>query len=264
MTGADLDHENPPDPPPVAGFPGEHSLCENCGYPLRGCRVDQRCPECGRSIGESDPTHRCGLPWQARIGLLPWLETLQMIVFRPRDSFRLLRVDRPDRNQNRSDRLFMITIAAGIGLLWTVTWRLAGLGLVWQWGLLVAGMVIMMTYVEVIGVAYFSKKRGWRVPLALAERVGCYCVVGWVPAVVIFEAVYLLDQTGTLARYWPAGWGPWDLRTRLFVLALVWGGSIMSFEYLVWLGIRKVKYANYTDRPSTDITGECGQQDFKR
>ena len=229
-------------------FPDEDAICESCGYPLRGVTSDQACPECGQSVSASDPDHRPGLPWQSTFGLLSWFKTVWLTTFVVSRGFRMLRVDRPGEIRNGPDRLFLATLAVLTGLLWAMVWWLAGLGSPFRWGWLVAMVVVIMTYVEIFGVAYFSQKRGWRVSLALAERVGCFCAVGWIPAALLFEAVLLLDQFGVLASYWPPRWGMWDLKIRWLVLPTAWGVSILGFETLVWLGIRQVKYANYTHR----------------
>ena len=228
------------------GFPDRDSLCEACGYPLRGVGLDQVCPECGRAVGDSDPAHRKGLPWQNAMGVVPWLRTLCLTGLRPNYGFGLLRVDQPSEFQNFSDRMYLGSFAVLIGILWACIWWFAGLGHVWRWSAAAVLVVIVMTYIEVLGVAYFSQSRGWRVSLALAERIGCYSAVGWVPAALFFEGVCILDLYGILARHWPTGWGIWDLKIRLFALTLAWGVSIMGFETLVWLGVRKVKFANWS------------------
>lgn len=229
-------------------FPDEHSLCERCGYPLRGIDSHQQCPECGDQVLESSPQSRPGLAWQSRMGLRSLLKTAWVLTTTPSVAFRRLRVDHPAclRSNNWPDRVFLLILTAGISLGWGTMWWVANLEHPWIWGASVVIGIITLTYIEILGVAYFSRKHGWRVPMRLCERVGCYSSVGWVPAGVLFAGVCILDQYGVLARWWPVSWGHWNTHARWLVLIAIWGMSILGFEVLVWLGVRKVKYANGT------------------
>lgn len=100
-----------------------------------------------------------------------------------------------------------------------------------------------LTYIEMLGVTAFSKRRGWRVPFHLAERVCCYASVGWLPGVVLAGVgVGLLQVYGPGRPWYEHLLGlirvGWLFYGGLFVLSLLW------FETLVWIGVRQVKYAN--------------------
>ncbi len=133
-------------------------------------------------------------------------------------------------------------------LLIGLTWGLSRLDRGWEmaidWGLGAAFGVVFLTYIEAFGVAYFSRKRGWRVPWPLAERVACYAAIGWVPAAIILWKLNDLILDGSIKHWWPQQLGPWTLRTEVLVLTLAGGIGILWFETLVWLGVRQVRYAN--------------------
>ncbi len=108
-------------------------------------------------------------------------------------------------------------------------------------GMATVKVVILVTYIEVLGVAYVSRRRGWRVPLKLAERVACYASPG-----LLLAAVLILK----LRMLWRGGWLPlprWLLDqpgTDLLIVVVPLAVSVLGFEILVWLGARQVRYAN--------------------
>lgn len=227
---------------PENGFPSDDHLCERCGYALRGLSSDQSCPECGNGVGESDPALRTGLAWQNRISPIAWLATCWAIVARPTRSYRRLRIG--DDRGRRRDRCFLAIWALLIGLTWGLSRLDRGWEMAIDWGLGAAFGVVFLTYIEAFGVAYFSRKRGWRVPWPLAERVACYAAIGWVPAAIILWKLNDLILDGSIKHWWPQQLGPWTLRTEVLVLTLAGGIGILWFETLVWLGVRQVRYAN--------------------
>ncbi len=233
-----MDHEHPPTPPDA--FPGPRSLCEHCGYRLRGLSADQACPECGQAVSNSSPVHRPGLPWQRGAGVGNWLTTALLLWFRPGIGFRRLRVS----GSNLRDRIFLLTfvIGLGVGVYWV--FAIQGVREPWIWGLAVVIGVPAATYTEVLGVWFFSRKRGWRAEFALAERIACYAAVGWVPAIVLMALAQLAAEKGYLMRYWNPKWGPYTLAADVILSAVLLGVSVLWFETLVWLGVRKTRYAN--------------------
>jgi hypothetical protein len=224
-----------------AEFPWADSLCERCGYRLQGLPRAGVCPECGLPAIESDPVRRDGLPWQHRLSLGSWFETLRAIALHPGGSFSRLRVG----GSNWRDRLFLLSFAVIVGLIWGGIGHAAGMRSPWWWALWVGLAMIGLTYVEVLGVAYFSWRRGWRVDWWLAERVAAYASPGWVVAAVALLKLKMLHEAGWLWRVVPANWGPRFDPYRDLILAGIGGGlAILWFETLVWLGVRQVKFAN--------------------
>jgi hypothetical protein len=231
------------EPARCASFPREDSLCEACGYWLRGLDPAGNCPECGLAIVESDPGRRLGLPWQSHTNWRAWLATTGQIVRRPSRAFRQMRVDGP----NGRDRLYLGGFAAMMAIIWGSVWVIADLPGSWFWAGGAAAGMIVLTYVEAAGVAWFSRRRGWRVPFALAERIACYAAVGWMPAGLVLAAVQALAERGTAVNWWPATWGPYPAHLDLAFSAAFLGISILWFETLVWLGVRKARFAGFAD-----------------
>ena len=242
---------------PTCDFPREDSLCERCGYALRGLPYGGDCPECGLKIEESDPAkRRPGLPWQDRMSLRNWWRTIRIVARRPARSFDVLSVSTSESRGPLRDRVFLAIIAIIIGVMWvacsvltpdmfrvgstTGNWHIPIL-FVPMYVMVVAACVIALTYIEALGVAWFSWRRGWRVPFRLAERVSCYASIGWVPAGILCNLLWLWYDK----RLFRGGWYPFFQDERdLLILTAVAMLTILWFEWLVWLGVRRVKYAN--------------------
>jgi len=94
-----------------------------------------------------------------------------------------------------------------------------------------------------LGVTAYSKRRGWRVPFRLAERVCCYASVAWLPGVLVAGLGMVLIEHFLAGRFWFESLlglvkVRWLFYTGLFMFSLLW------FETLVWVGVRQVKFAN--------------------
>ncbi|MEZ6194093.1 MAG: hypothetical protein R3C45_22835 [Phycisphaerales bacterium] len=99
---------------PPSTFPGPDTLCESCGYALKGLSPDGGCPECGLAIAESSPAMRTGHPWQTRPGPQAMFNLVISLMLKPRYFFRTMRID----GTNHTARLFLLLVAAGLGALW--------------------------------------------------------------------------------------------------------------------------------------------------
>jgi len=224
----------------VGVFPGADSLCEGCGYCLGGLVLGQGCPECGVAISESDVSVRTGLAWQDRATLRGWIKTVFWVGLRPGRSFRVLKLG----GSNVRARMFLMMIVCGLaGYVWGV-FEVAHIRWAWGWGLLVLIGVPIATYVEAVGVTYWSRQKGWRVPFGLAERVVCYASVGWVPAILVMAKVQLLVDQGLLMNWWNPNWGAYTFATDVVLSASLAGASILWFETLVWKGVNQVRFGN--------------------
>jgi hypothetical protein len=232
----------------VDGFPEDHSLCERCGYSLRGQAATDACPECGRAVAESDPARRTGLAWQRRAAPNMWVATTLGIMLTPRRSFQILIVPPPEASVWRA-RVYLLSILAPLGLVWAAVWRAGALPRPLAWGAGAAAAMAMLTYIEVLGVTYFSRRHHWRVPWRLAETVACYSAIGWLPATLVMVKMIMLVRHGELERWVEARWpGIWGFDRDLLVLVIIGSVGILWFETLVWLGVRQVRYANWVER----------------
>ncbi|MEM1109481.1 MAG: hypothetical protein AAGH99_12415 [Planctomycetota bacterium] len=226
-------------------------LCEVCGYGLFGLSSENTaavCPECGTPIVESIPTHRVGPPWQNRLSFANWFATAWAIARRPGETYRTMRLDGPATPA----RLFLLSIALIVGIGWGAFSLLAigyhPLG-AWLAGMAAAKVVLVMTYIETLGVTFFSGRRGWRVPFRLAERVTCYASVGWVIAAAVLAPLVGLYDAGLLREGVIRIVGHWDPDYRWILTAVGFGAAVLFFETLVWTGVRKVRFGNRQTPP---------------
>jgi len=222
------------------GFPDADALCESCGYPLRGLAPGGDCPECGRSIDASHPRHRVGPPWPTRPSVSAAGRTLLGLATRPGRMFRAMRID----GSNAPARTYLLGVTLLTGLLW-------GAGEAWAlrtaWPLAAGyaagamALVLLSVYVEALGVAYFGRRRGWRVPMRVAERIVCYAS----PALLLAAVVLLKLRMALAAGLLPLPRWFLDLPGADLLLVVVpFAVSVLAFEALVWVGVRKMKYAN--------------------
>lgn len=236
------------DPPTTPAFPTDNSLCERCGYPLKGLASDASCPECGQAVAESSPALRRGVQYQFENKYFRLLEIIFASLFDTKSTSREMPIDGSKWN----DRLILLLCALMAGSAWSSLGGMAIEGVYrnahWL-DRLVPLIVITMTYVEILGVTAFSRRRGWRVPFALAERVCCRAAVGWVPGLLIAGAgMWVLRWTAFGQLWFDSLLGlvrvSWLFFLGLFVLSFLW------FETLVWIGVRQVRYANaWPDMP---------------
>ncbi len=237
----------------VTAFPTADSLCEECGYALRGLVSTGDCPECGKAIELSNPVHRQGLPWQRRATFRNGFRTVKAIITSPRAAFDSMIVASPSgaagtarftASHNRKERLFLFLIAMLAAAIYSYCVRIIGTHRDSDQIILAPIMLVILTYIEALGVTYFSRKRGWRVPWRLAERIVCYASIGWLPAMFVVPPLILLQGQTPFLPAW-ASWIP--LRGELtdwLLIAVVGGVASLWFESLVWLGVRRLRYAN--------------------
>ena len=226
-------------------YPGPDTLCEDCGYALKGLQSNGNCPECGLPIAESSPAKRTGPHWHNHPSPGSAINLIYSLATRPRHFFRTMRVD----GSNTPARLFLLMVALLIGLIWlcaiwtrnmssnNTTWALIQTAIV-------CDGVIVLSYIEAVGVVYFSRRRGWRVPFKLAERIVCYCSLGWIPTALLMLWVLNLLVNGSVDRWMQRLMPAWEYWQSLALMILFFAGAMMWFEVLVWVGVRQAKYAN--------------------
>lgn len=229
------------DSPP--GFPDPESLCEVCGYRLQGLAAAGDCPECGEPVAASSPTHRIGPAWQTRPSLKHACHIVMALSLTPKRFFRRMRAD----GSNHTARLFLLLVALLIGLGWGA-WAWAawavGITLAVVHGVSVGVTVLLLSYIEALGVTVFSRRRDWRVGYRLAERLVCYSSIAWVPAAAVMAVAYGLVRSGRLDRWMARLLGAWEPWQSLALLVLIAATVMLWFEVLVWIGVRQVKHAN--------------------
>lgn len=237
-------------------FPSDESLCEQCGYPLKGLSLGRACPECGHPVKASSPEERPGLPWQDERTLRSFLVTVWRITVYPRHSFRRLRLGPTERG----DDAYLFIFAIGLGITAAVLWQFTtysgrwGSPLPWLWGASATIAIVLLTWIEAMGVTYFSKRHGWRVSWRHAQRVASYSAVGWVPGVAALFVMIVINERGLIRAGMPPNWQVMWEYVDIPVFAAVLGISILWFETLVWMGIRQVKFGNWSE--TEQLSGE--------
>lgn len=284
--------------PPVSEFT---RLCERCGYVLESLPPGPAavCPECGKPLAQSDPARRAGSPWQRSPSPLAWFRTLILPLRHPRACWDALQIDK-----GSSKRLLAATVwaaAAIFALPIAIYFALAEpFG---SWGndtpSSILGMVIallmvpaatafqafmigpalfILTAIERRGIRFFGTRRRWRITPAVAETVCAHAAVGWlISAIAFWAGVAALWFLEGLAPARPTGpWPAWvhtltDLMPLLPVLGLLFG--LLTFETLVYLGMRRCRFANTASDPGhldaagiPDLTASAGYaaSEFRR
>ncbi len=242
-------------------------LCERCGYVIEDLPRDGPCPECGTPIAESLPERRPGSPWQQRPGFAAWLRTCVAVLTGPIAFWNTVRVE-PLRtgfgwaNVWAAAMIFVaVTVArvmreysySGRGPDEAFPWwmKMVGCGAAAGWVLLllmlaVAGLVVL-TAVEGAGVRFFGRRRGWRVTPAVAHTVCWHASIGWPIGVVLWGAGALAVDTGLvqrtlrtvgLATPYTSAW------IRALLPATGFFIGLLVFEFLVYFGVRRNRFAN--------------------
>ncbi len=224
-------------------FPNPDTRCEDCGYVLQGLSAEGGCPECGLAIRASSPEHRTGPLWQERPGPRAGLDILVSLIRNPKPFFRTMRVD----GSNVYPRLFLLLTAMGIGVGWYIGARWVyrpgpGPALI-QTGIVVLSVVVL-SYIEAVGVVYFSRRRGWRVTYRMAERIVCYCSIAWAPAAGVIGGALMLNADGGIDRAMKSLIGVWGAWQSIELMVLIGAVAMLWFEILVWIGVRQTRHAN--------------------
>lgn len=235
-------------------------LCERCGYVLEGLESHLACPECGRPIAESLPNARTGTPFQNDPTWRGLARQCVMLAREPGALFALARIGRIADDS----LLFRSAAAAAFAALapaCTVLLARAFPGLreheliiglcvaALLWGLLTA-LLLVLTAIERAGITFFARRRGWRVPTPVARTICANAAPGWIAAAVFFNlALLALPGAMRLAGNAPA---PWRTAAEAGAASLPAAGFIagmLVFETLVYIGVRRCRWANWAARP---------------
>lgn len=250
------------------------ALCERCGYGLTGLREGSECPECGRAWALNDPARRVGSPWQQR-RLAGLIETCVMLVRRPGVLFETLRPCSGPAQTPLAWGLVLAVVpvwglvlprvallafegaARGPGTSWAALIRglaSAGNAVVLTATLTLIGTVLLLlalTTIERWGLRLIAARRGWRVSRGAAQAIVGHAGLAWpvatgLGALTAWLGPSVLDEIGRACRGVGLDLGPgfgltvqpWAFAALGFLVGMLW------FETLVWIGLRRMRFAN--------------------
>lgn len=246
-------------------------LCERCGYVLEGLDERGACPECGRPIAESLPSARTGTPFQNLPSWSGFAAHCRMLAGRPAELFGKMRVA-DDRDPGIAGDAFnlaaFVTLAPVIWRAWlelldgpspaAIVLSLGCLAIVWY---CMRQTMVLLTWIERAGVVFFSRRRGWRIGKELAAAICANAAPGWIAAGLLMNVGFALCHVVDLLKpYLPLGqWALRDaIKAGLPVLGFIAG--MLIFETLVYIGVRRCKFANWIARPAPDRPGSPAAQ----
>ncbi|MBY0260968.1 MAG: hypothetical protein K2Q20_01400 [Phycisphaerales bacterium] len=243
-------------------IPGvEALLCERCGYVLDGLDDDVACPECGKAIRESMPRRRVGTPWQQRRGFDDWVLTVWLVMRHPRGVWERVQVRSETWWRVRAFNLVSINCLVAAMVPGALTMVLgppghdqgAAAALVLLGPILFFPILWGATWMEVRGIRFFGKQRGWRVDKDVAWAVCSHASCAWwVAGVGVYVAMRLHEWLDPLIDKLLATPLGALLPVNPLVPAVWWLGKaaigfvagMLVFESIVYFGVRSMRFAN--------------------
>lgn len=241
-------------------------LCETCGYDLEGLDHDAKCPECARPVASSDPGARPGSPWQRQPGFFSLAATAWALLRRPGKLFEHISI--------RPGSAWLAALSMlGAGVLvadpWIGVWirdparnarpwqsladfaRYAGSFAAGAVG--VALVLLMLTLIEYRGIRFFSARRGWRLTRVAAWQICAHASVAWTLCGILPLIVLAIKEALVrVLHYSPHAvidlgpvFGTFNVSDLLSGggVALGYFLGMMAFEMLVYIGVRKCRFA---------------------
>jgi hypothetical protein len=231
-------------------------LCETCGYDIGGLPLDAHCPECGQPVRTSLPAARTGSPWQRRASLYSLIATDVACIRRTGEVYSALRIDVSSGVGLAAANLLIsgaLVVLPWSGVLIGDPIRHAGSTAGRHWVraaawvvpleiVAVASVLLLLTLLEWVGIQLAARTRGWRLTPAAAWQVCAHATVGWIVTglsswigLIAWLNLASLEvgsrgvAGGPLRWAVPVGWAFFGL---------------LVFELLVWVGVRRCRYAN--------------------
>ncbi len=224
-------------------------LCETCGYTLSGLSLDGACPECGRSIELSHPARRVGTPWQRASNPKTWVTTGVAMARKPRATWNTIRIDMA----SASNLTWLNCVASSAGLAILLFSIAAARGFEVSTALFNAVLLILvgtislvvLSGIEYIGIRLFGRRKGWRVTRDVAATVVAHASYGWLLLPITIPFFWFLAATG-FDRALGGSSGLGVVGAALTTIALIAGPGVplLAFEILVYIGFRRMRYAN--------------------
>lgn len=217
-------------------------LCERCGYRLDTLEPELPCPECGHPIAASLPSNRPGSRWQQRPGPIAYLATNWATVRRPWRRWGVVS-PRPANGLLALNCLLVgALLALGLGapaLLDGYDGEILGVSAITVFS--APFVLFSLSKIEAVGLRVLGARNNWRITRDVSQAIIAHASIGWllaVPAVIAEIAYFHVDPPNALVLVY----APW------WVEALIWGFAplvgIFGFEFLAWLGWRRMKFAN--------------------
>ena len=224
-------------------------LCERCGYVLDGTPGDGACGECGKPVAESVSERRVGSVWQREPRLGSWVLLCMQMHRDPRAAWAVLGVRQYDGRAAELGCAVACVPVLAATLMWS--WKrgaslsetLIGLGIA---GFFTWLGLYFMTWIESRGVAFFSKRRGWRVPPSLAWAISSHAAsTWWVATLTLSLGLWQANRIENwVNKVIPASMQMFTATTGLIVPLGAFAAGMLVFETRVYQGVRACRFAN--------------------
>lgn len=231
-------------------------LCERCGYVLSGLPTDAACPECGKAIAESLPSVRT-LAYDPKRGM-GWVRVAVRMVRSPFGAYSCMHIGAQQAG-GFAERSFAVVSAltgfAAALLLFDSRFRAQTLdpdayaatvlqaivsGLVVACGTFALLWIIML--IERAGSRTIGAWHRWRITREVAYCVCAYASVGWLMGVLgamCWGMWYVTRGRDALIARSDEGLYAMNLGLPAVVLL-----GLFGYELLVYIGLRRCKFAN--------------------
>jgi hypothetical protein len=249
-------------------------LCEGCGYPLDGHAADSLCPECALPVRESLSERRIGTPWQQAPSVRSLVSTAFATVLHPGATYHILRLRTDGTTRGLLGLYLSMAVLAPLAM-WVTLGRSSG-GTVTFWYMrptqgtmgvasitsdflvpqtwiqialgvpLLTGTLLLLTWIETLGVRFFGRRRGWRITGPIAWSVCSHATIGWAIGGVLHALSPLLVRASRplLDLLAPATAVRVASELAMWTPVVAFFIGMLIFEALVYVGVRACRYAS--------------------